>query len=202
MSETYGFEKLSIRKLTDSRKPDTTAKIHVIEGETKKGAPVTMEITGLKKEGVKVWGGNLEYFTVRKGVGEVAANYGLLDLPYEVEQELLGYIKMDEGIDAIGENTEAPYVATVAESEDFSTGEPVAFAVVAGTFSKDGLSLATKTDGDFTPEPGEYVLSAVSREVTFETQTERVHVLRAFGDSAVTKLKKVVLGEPNTIPEG
>lgn len=202
MSEVYGFKRLSVRKLDIKREPDKKSKIHVIEGNATEGAPVTMEITGLTKEGVKVWGGDLEYFTIRKGVGAVAANYGLLDVPTEIEQELLGYIVMGKGLDAIGNNSEAPYVAAVAESEDLNTGAPVAFAVVSGTFSKDGFSLATKNDEDFSPEPGEYVLTAVSRKIKIEEKEEQIHVLRAFGAEAVAKLKTVVLGDPVVVPEG
>ncbi|MDT2814370.1 phage tail protein [Vagococcus carniphilus] len=202
MSETYGFDKLSIRKLTTKREPDETAKVHVIEGTATEGAPVTMEITGLTKEAVKVWGGDVEYFTIRKGVGAVAANFGLLDVPSAVDQEILGYLEMAEGIDAIGNDSEAPYVAVVAESEDLNSGAPVAFGIVSGTFGKDGFSLATKTDEDFTPEPGEYVLTAVSRKVKIEEKEKQVHVLRAFGDAAVKKMKEAVLGKETTVPEG
>lgn len=201
MAQTYGFDKLSIRVLKENREPDTSKAIHVIEGEAKKGAPVTMEITGLTKEAVKVWGGNVEYFIVRKGVGAVAANFGILDLPTEVEDELLGYLKMADGIAGIGNNTEAPYAAAFMEAEDLY-GTPVAFALTAGTFNNDGFSLATKTDEDFTPEPGEYVYTAMSRKITIETKAEQLHVLRATGKEAVEKLKTIILGDPQTVPEG
>lgn len=193
MAQTYGFDKLSIRKLKDDKTPDTTSDIIVIEGEAKKGAPVTMEITGLTKDAVKVFGGNIEYFVVRKGVGNVAANFGLLDLPVAAEQELLGYNLMGEGIDGIGEETEAPYVAAFCESEDLY-GEPVAFALTCGTFSRDGISLATKTDETFTPEPGEYVQTCLSRSIEIDEGEKKFHVMRAFGESAVAKLKTAILG--------
>lgn len=35
----------------------------------------------------------------------------------------------------------------------------------AGTFSLDGVKGETLNDDDFTPEPGEYVYSAVSRQI-------------------------------------
>ncbi|OUZ25274.1 hypothetical protein A5867_002982 [Enterococcus sp. 6D12_DIV0197] len=199
--ETYGFDKLSVRKLTTELEPDTAAEIHVLEGRQKEGGPTAFDLTGLSKEAVKVFAGNVEYYLARKGTGSVAANFGLLDVPAEVEQEILGLIKMAEGIDGFGDETEPPYMAAVAEAEDLY-GEPVAFAMVAGSFNRDGFSLATKNDEDFTPEAGEYVYNAISRKVKIETNEKTVKVLRAFGEEAVTKMKTAVLGEPATPPSG
>jgi len=193
--ETYGFDKLSVRKLTTALEPDTAAGIHVLEGKQKEGGPTAFDLTGLSKEAVKVFAGNVEYYLA------VAANFGLLDVPVEVEQEILGLIKMAEGIDGFGDETEPPYMAAVAEAEDLY-GEPVAFAMVAGSFNRDGFSLATKNDEDFTPEAGEYVYNAISRKVKIDTNEKTVKVLRAFGKEAVTKMKPAVLGEPVTPPSG
>ena len=77
----------------------------------------------------------------------------MLDVPVAIEQELLlGLVTFgdDGGIDGFGDKPEPPYVATVAEAEDLY-GEPVAFAMLAGKFHRDGYSLATKNDEDFTP---------------------------------------------------
>ncbi|MGJ0738267.1 phage tail protein [Enterococcus casseliflavus] len=199
--ETYGFDKLSVRKLTTALEPDTAAEIHVLEGKQKEGGPTAFDLTGLSKEAVKVFAGNVEYYLARKGTGSVAANFGLLDVPVEVEQEILGLIKMAESIDGFGDETEPPYMAAVAEAEDLY-GEPVAFAMVAGSFNRDGFSLATKNDEDFTPEAGEYVYNAISRKVKIDTNEKTVKVLRAFGEEAVTKMKTAVLGEPVTPPSG
>ena len=198
--ETYGFDKLSVRKLTTELEPDTAAEIHVLEGKQKEGGPTAFDLTGLSKEAVKVFAGNVEYYLARKGTGSVAANFGLLDVPVEVEQEILGLIKMAEGIDGFGDETEPPYMAAVAEAEDLY-GEPVAFAMVAGSFNRDGFSLATKNDEDFTTEAGEYVYNAISRKVKIDTNEKAVKVLRAFGEEAVTKMKTAVLGD-DTPPSG
>lgn len=198
--ETYGFDKLSVRKLTTELEPDTTTQVHVLEGKQKEGGPTAFDLTGLSKEAVKVFAGNVEYYLARKGTGSVAANFGLLDVPVEIEQEILGLIKMAEGIDGFGDETEPPYMAAVAEAEDLY-GEPVAFAMVAGSFNRDGFSLATKNDEDFTPEAGEYVYNAISRKVKIDTNEKTVKVLRAFGTEAVTKMKTAVLGD-DTPPSG
>lgn len=199
--ETYGFDKLSVRKLTTALEPDTTAEIHILEGKQKEGGPTAFDLTGLSKEAVKVFAGNVEYYLSKKGTGSVAANFGLLDVPVEVEQEILGLIKMAEGIDGFGDETDPPYMAAVAEAEDLY-GEPVAFAMVAGSFNRDGFSLATKNDEDFTPEAGEYVYNAISRKITIGENDKTVKVLRAFGTAAVAQLKTAVLGEPVTPPSG
>lgn len=125
MSETYGFSKVSSRVLKSDLTPDTTKKIRVMEGVPTEGGPTSFELTGLSKEAVKVFAGNREYYISAKGTGSVAANFGLLDVPAEIERELLGLITFGEGIDAFGENTEPPYIAVVAESEDLSTGDPL-----------------------------------------------------------------------------
>jgi len=197
--ETYGFNKLSVRKLTTALEPDTTAKIHVLEGEQKKGGPTSFDLTGLSKEAVKVFAGNVEYYLARKGTGSVAANFGLLDLPVDVEQELLGLITFgtDSKIDGFGDETEPPYVAVVAEAEDLY-GEPVAFAMVAGSFNRDGYSLATKNDEDFKPEAGEYVYNAITRKIQIDSKEKAVKVLRAWGTAAVDKMKTAVLGTETT----
>lgn len=201
MSETYGFSKVSTRVLKSDLTPDTTKEIRVMEGVPTEGGPTSFELTGLSKEAVRVFAGNREYYISAKGTGSVAANFGLLDVPAEIERELLGLITFGEGIDAFGENTEPPYIAVVAESEDLSTGDPVAFAMVGGKFNRDGFSLATKNDEDFTPEAGEYVFNAVSRSITIGEKTEMVKVMRAYGAANVASLKTVVLGTA-TVPAG
>lgn len=197
--ETYGFDSLSIRCLKSDLSPDTTKKIHVLDGTPKEGGPTAMEITGLAKEPVKVYAGNGVYFLARKGTGPVAVNFGLLDVPPAVEAEILGMSQLIDGIDGFGEDTEPPYVGVVAEAQDLY-GEPVAFAICAGTFNKDGISLATATDEEFTPEAGEYVHNAMDRKITSGEVTKSFKVLRAIGKENVTALKKAVLGEATVTP--
>jgi phi13 family phage major tail protein len=201
MPETYGFNKLSTRVLKKDLTPDTTKKIRVLEGVQEEGGPVSFDLTGLAKDAVKVFAGDREYYLASKGVGAAAGNFGVLDVPAEIEAEWLGLVQMKEGIDGFGDKTDPPYVAVFAESETLS-GEAIAWALVAGKFNRDGFSLATKTDEDFTPEPGEYVHNAVTREITVGDKTEKMKVLRAVGTANVEALKTAVLGEATTVPEG
>ena len=195
MSEYYGFEKLSIRKLKEDLTPDTSLPIIEISGDPKKGGTSSFELTGLSKSPVKVFASNIAYYLSRKGTGEVAANFGLLDLNTTDEATILGIAEAAAGIQGIGEDTEPPYVAAIAESEDLY-GEPVAFALVAGTFTRDGYKFDTKNDDDFTPEPGEYVYTSISRSITFGAEAKTYKVLRASGTTAVDLLKTTVLGGP------
>ena len=203
MAETYGFSTLSTRVLKTDLTPDTSKQIRVLEGKQKEGGPTAFDLTGLSKEIQKVFAGDREYWIAAKGTGTVAANFGLLDVPVAIEQELLGLVTFgdDGGIDGFGDKTEPPYVATVAEAEDLY-GEPVAFAMLAGKFNRDGYSLATKNDEDFTPEAGEYVFNAITRDITIGEKTEKMKVLRAFGAKNVASLKTAVLGGPVTPPSG
>ena len=124
-------------------------------------------MTGLSKEIQKVFAGDREYWIATKVLEQWRLTTVLLDVPVAIEQELLGLVTFgdDGGIDGFGDKTEPPYVATVAEAEDLY-GEPVAFAMLAGKFNRDGYSLATKNDEDFTPEAGEYVFNAITRDIT------------------------------------
>lgn len=199
--ETYGFKRLSTRVLKSDLTPDTTKEIRVLEGIQEEGGPVSFELTGLAKEAAKVFAGDREYYLAAKGVGAASGNFGVLDVPAEIEAEWLGLIKMKEGIVGFGDNTNPPYIAVFAESETLY-GEPMAWALVAGKFNRDGYSLATKTDEDFTPEAGEYVHNAVSRKIKFGTEEEMVKVLQAIGEENVKELKTAVLGEASSKGEG
>lgn len=203
MAESYGFSTVSTRVLKSDLTPNTTKEIHIMKGIPKQGGPTSFELTGLSKEVKKVFAGDREYWISAKGTGTVAANFGLLDVPVKIEQELLGLVTFGTGggIDGFGDATEPPYVAAVAEAEDLY-GEPVAFAMLAGKFNRDGYSLATKTDEEFTPEAGEYVFNAITRDITIGEKTEKMKVLRAYGTDNVATLKTAVLGGAVTPSSG
>ena len=141
--------------------------------------------------------------SLQRSTGTVAANFGLLDVPGAIEQELLGLVTFgdDGGIDGFGDKTEPPYVATVAEAEDLY-GEPVAFAMLAGKFNRDGYSLATKNDEDFTPEAGEYVFNAITRDITIGEKTENESVACIWCRKRCFVKNAAVLGGPVTPPSG
>ena len=93
----------------DSTGKIPAANLYVIEGEQDKGATVSAEISGLSKEPSKVYGSNIAYYVSQKGTGDVSATFGLLDLPTEVNDKILGYKSDTNKISFLGEDTEPPY---------------------------------------------------------------------------------------------
>ena len=67
----------------------------------------------------------------------------------------------------------------------------------AGTFSLDGVKGETLNDDDFTPEPGEYVYSAVSRQIN----GKKVTVGFADNSEALAELTTELFGEETPAPE-
>lgn len=189
--QTYGFSRITIQQLDNELKP-VAGKKHVIDGKPKEGAAASFEITGLTKEPSKVFGSNISYYVARKGHGDIAANLGILDVPSAIEHEMLGHKKASEEskVYHIGEDTEPPYYAVLIESEDLY-GEKLGFGMYAGTFSLDGVKGETLNDDDFTPEPGEYVYSAVSRQIN----GKKVTVGFADNSEALAELTTELFGE-------
>lgn len=195
--QTYGFSRITIQQLDNELKP-VAGKKHVIDGKPKEGAAASFEITGLTKEPSKVFASNIAYYVARKGHGDIAANLGILDVPSAIEHEMLGHKKASEEskVYHIGEDTEPPYYAVLIESEDLY-GEKLGFGMYAGTFSLDGVKGETLNDDDFTPEPGEYVYSAVSRQIN----GKKVTVGFADNSEALVELTTELFGEETPAPE-
>ena len=195
--QTYGFSRITIQQLDNELKP-VAGKKHVIDGKPKEGAAASFEITGLTKEPSKVFGSNIAYYVARKGHGDIAANLGILDVPSAIEHEMLGHKKASEEskVYHIGEDTEPPYYAVLIESEDLY-GEKLGFGMYAGTFSLDGVKGETLNDDDFTPEPGEYVYSPVSRQIN----GKKVTVGFADNSEALAELTTELFGEETPAPE-
>ncbi|EGO5142115.1 major tail protein [Enterococcus faecalis] len=195
--QTYGFSRITIQQLDNELKP-VAGKKHIIDGKPKEGAAASFEITGLTKEPSKAFGSNIAYYVARKGHGDIAANLGILDVPSATEHEMLGHKKASEEskVYHIGEDTEPPYYAVLIESEDLY-GEKLGFGMYAGTFSLDGVKGETLNDDDFTPEPGEYVYSAVSRQIN----GKKVTVGFADNSEALAELTTELFGEETPAPE-
>ncbi|WP_424685144.1 major tail protein [Enterococcus sp.] len=192
MAVTYGFEKMSILRLDADLKKATGAILTEIKGETGKGATSTFDLTGLRKDPKKVFGSNLAYFLLRKGYGDVAANFGILDVPYALDHEMAGHKKTTGGVHLLGEDTEPPYYAILIESEDYTTGEPVAFGIFAGTFGRDAYKAQTITDEDFNPEADDYVCTPVAK--TLESVEKPQIVGFAYGAEELAELKTLLFG--------
>lgn len=189
---TYGFSKMTILKMGNDLKPAAGATKTVIEGATQKGATSSFDLTGLTKNPVKVFGSNVAYFLARKGFGDVAANFGILDVPYELDHEMAGHQKTTGGVRFLGEDTEPPYYAILVESEDYNTGDKVGFGIFAATFGRDAYKAATINDEDFTPEADEYVCTPIAKKLTGVDKPQIVGF--AFGDEEFTELETLLFG--------
>lgn len=191
--QTYGFDSMTIMQLDDTLTP-VDGKKYVINGTPKEGATATFELTGLTKEPVKAFGSNIAYYSARKGHGQVAANFGILDVPALIEHEMMGRTAgASNKVHHVGEDTEPPYYAVLVESKDLY-GEKVGFGMYAGSFSRDGYAAETLNDDDFTPEPGEYVYSAISKKL----DGKNVTVGFADDEEGVEELKAELFGEETT----
>ena len=175
MSTLVGFKALRIAVHDAAGKVKA---IHKIEGKDSLGGMISGEIEGLSSDPVKVYASNRAYYVVQKGTGDVSATLSALDMPEAVENQILGYETATGGFTVIGENTEPPYCSIMMESDKFS---------------KDGISIETKTNENVEPEGTEYTFSAVASDKEgFEGQVFAKYV----GDEeeVITAIEAAVIG--------
>lgn len=184
-----GYKRMTIQVLDKDFKPVTASKF-VIEGTPDEGATNKFEITGLSKAAIKTYGSNIPYLISQKGTGDVKANFGILDLPFESEQTVLGR-KTTEGVTHIGEETDPPYCAVLMESEDLR-GQPIGFGIYIGKFGRDAITAETLTEGDFQPAPDDYTFVPISKKIGETNQTVGI----AADEDGMTKLKAELFGAP------
>lgn len=166
----------------------------VIEGKTNKGATTTAEITGLSKDAVSVPGSNITYFVSQKGLGEVKANLGLLDLPYKISDRILGY--ENEGkLTYMGNSSEPPYVSLILESATLQ-GDAVVFVFYRGKFSLESNKLETLDPKEnFTPEAEDYVFTAAAADIGDQAGQTIARFIGKKDDPDYIKLMKQVYGD-------
>ena len=189
MSTLVGFKAL---RIAVHDKAGKVTAIHKIEGKDNQGGMISAEVEGLSSDPVKVYASNRAYYVVQKGTGDVSATLSALDMPEAVENEILGYKTASGGFTIIGENTEPPYCSIMMESEDLQ-GKKALLGLFKGKFSKDGVSLETKTNENVEPEGTEYTFSAVASDKDeFAGQVFAKYV----GDeeSVITAMETAVIG--------
>ncbi|MFC0232752.1 major tail protein [Vagococcus entomophilus] len=155
-----GFKRMTIGVF--DKETGKLGKQIVVEGKQDEGATVSAEISGLAKEATKVYGSNIAYYVSQKGTGDVSIDFGLLDLPENANDTILGY-EVKNGISFVGENTEPPYCVVLLESEDLS-GDTAMMAFFKGKFSQDGSTLNTTNNEAFEPEAETYTFTAVTSD--------------------------------------
>lgn len=180
-----GFKRLTISV------GGTTPKTYVVEGSENKGATVSAEITGLAKEKTKVYGSDIAYYVSQKGTGDVSVDFGLLDLPEEVNDAILGY-KVANGISFVGEDTEPPYCSVLLESEDMG-GDTALIGFFKGKFSRDGAAMNTLTGDAFEPDADTYTFSAIASDKTGDQKGQTMAKYVGNETTSITALKSMVI---------
>ncbi|MGE6379772.1 major tail protein [Peribacillus muralis] len=167
-----------------------TKDVFVVEGKANKGGTTEATISGISPESIKVHASNVAYYVSAKGTGDVKADIGILDLPEDMTEAVLGRKKHADGFTLIGESTEPPYVAALLESED-SSGQPVLFALLKGKMSAGDVSLKTNEDKQATPEDEKLTMECIANN---DGET----IAYGIGKEIVTKLKAYAF--PATTP--
>lgn len=189
-----GFKRATIQILDDSLVP-VTGKKYVIEGKTNEGATSAFEITGLSPEAVKAYGSDIPYFILQEGTGEVSATFSALDLPFEVENEVLGRTKGTNGVYHAGEKTRPPYCAVLFESGTLR-GEKMGTGIYAGKFGRDSIAANTKEGTVPTPEADQLTFAPTQKNINGTNET----VGFALGDKDYAALVAEIFG--TSVTEG
>lgn len=175
-----GFKKLEIRIL-DGGEPVKDTNVFTVEGVQDKGATQTANISGLSSESVKTYGSDIAYYSSSLGVGDVKVEIGLLDVPFDLQNAVLGRKKGEDGIVTIGADTKAPFCSMTLYSKT-AQGEEVAIGFFKGQFSMETIEIET--------------LSGENTELTTESLSFTAlagetgdYVGIGVGESAVTALK-------------
>ena len=179
-----GFKKATIGVLDATGKAVETFEII---GKQDQGATTSAEITGMSKEATRVYGSDIAYYVSQKGTGDVTCNLGLLDLPDEVNDKILGYKKEGE-ISYIGSDTEAPFCSLMLESSNMQ-GDTVILGFFKGKFAKEAINMQTLNNEAFTPEAETYVFSAVSDTKEGETFGQVIGKYIGADDTNAKRLK-------------
>lgn len=135
-----GFKKAEIRVL-DGGQGTLDTNIFVIEGKSGKGATQTANVTGLSSEPVKSYGSDVAYYSSSKGVGDVKVELGMLDVPFDVQNAILGR-KSKSNLTTIGAGTVAPMCSLTLYSAN-TEGKEVALGFFKGQFSMESIELET-----------------------------------------------------------
>lgn len=138
-----GFKRMTIQIL-DGKAPTLGSNQFVIEGAQGKGATKTAKISGIAATPVKSHGSNIAYYVSSRGVGDVKAEFDVIDIPQNVLAAVLGQ-KTENGITRVGADTVAPYCSVLLESST-ADGTPFYVGFYKGQFSLEAFDFATLTD--------------------------------------------------------
>lgn len=193
MGITIGFKRAVFAQL-DETDQVIQDKIFTVEGLDGKGATKEATISGLSPEGVKVHGSDVAYYVSQQGVGDVAIDFTIFDLPEELINTVTGHSKHADGFTVMGKKSKPAYMAVLLESED-ANGEPVMLAGLKGKMTMGDISLKTKESGAYEPESETMKMSCVAN-------ADGNTIGKAIGTDLVKKLRAYAFPGEVVTPAG
>lgn len=145
MATTVGFDQVEVGVFDAAG--ETITDTFVWRDE--KGGTVDLTITGLEKEVVRVEASNGVVWQSKKGTGQVTSTFNTFNPPKEDLNKVLGK-KVDGKASWMGENTDPPFVAMIAKSED-ADGTPFYMALPKGLMGMNEITVNTRTQDGSNP---------------------------------------------------
>ncbi len=147
-SATAGFKKLHVGVFDDKAEKI----IQKFTWEDDQGGTVNMNISGLAPEMADMWASNKRVWMKKQGTNEIKSDIDLFNVPTDDLNVVLGRDKDENGTSWVGDDSRAPYVAVIGESETIN-GDPIYCALVKGSFSLDSIEFKTTAEKAEAPEP-------------------------------------------------
>ncbi|WP_224212205.1 major tail protein [Staphylococcus aureus] len=123
MAEGQGSYKVGFKRLyVGVFNPEATKVVKRMTWEDEKGGTVDLNITGLAPDLVDMFASNKRVWMKKQGTNEVKSDMSIFNIPSEDLNTVIGRTKDKNGTSWVGENTRAPYVTVIGESEDGLTG--------------------------------------------------------------------------------
>ncbi|MCQ9844168.1 major tail protein, partial [Staphylococcus aureus] len=166
MAEGQGSYKVGFKRLyVGVFNPEATKVVKRMTWEDEKGGTVDLNITGLAPDLVDMFASNKRVWMKKQGTNEVKSDMSIFNIPSDDLNTVIGRTKDKNGTSWVGENTRAPYVTVIGESEDGLTGQPVYVALLKGTFSLDSIEFKTRGEKAEAPEPTKLTGDWMNRKV-------------------------------------
>ena len=163
--------------------------------EDDKGGTVRMNITGLAPDKVDMFASNKRVWIKKQGTNEIKSDLEVFNVPSDELNTVIGRKKDANGTAWVGEDTRAPYVTVVGESQDGITGEPIYCSLMKGVFSLDNLEFKTKGEKAEAPEVTKLVGDWMNRKIEIDGNVTGVAYGYHEGKQGADKfLQKVFVG--------
>ncbi|CXT09720.1 major tail protein [Staphylococcus aureus] len=175
MAEGQGSYKVGFKRLyVGVFNPEATKVVKRMTWEDEKGGTVDLNITGLAPDLVDMFASNKRVWMKKQGTNEVKSDMSIFNIPSDDLNTVIGRTKDKNGTSWVGENTRAPYVTVIGESEDGLTGQPVYVALLKGTFSLDSIEFKTRGEKAEAPEPTKLTGDWMNRKVDVDGTSQGI----------------------------